>query len=141
MDVRKTIAGIGILCGALLVMTSGLSQAEEVLTGTHRVISSVETEQGFQTIVEITIQNTGPTVLIGLTLEPIDPLLLSEPEQNTLFVDVLLASGDVISQWSVTTNQPADASQTMPLIFEGEATDSYGDTVVVFLESEPMVSP
>ncbi|MFQ5713210.1 MAG: hypothetical protein ACE5GU_04205 [Candidatus Scalinduaceae bacterium] len=140
MDVRKKLFSIAILCWVFVLLYTLPSQGGVMLTAHHRLISSQETEGEFLTTVEITIRNTGSNLLTAVDLQPMDRAFLSEPGQNTLSLDVLYAGEEIMVEWSAVTFVPPEIIfDGQPILFLGNATDPYGDSVPVTLYSEPLV--
>lgn len=123
------IFGIGAL-----VAWSVQAKAETAVTATHQVVSMQESEEGFLVSLGLTIENTSLDLLSDVTLEIIDPMVITLPGAATLSLSYL-PQGSIQVDWDIITLEPL-IEAGLPLSIIGKGTDTNGNSVEFLVISE-----
>lgn len=131
---RKTLLQ-GLLF-SVAVITTGLIHADVILTATHSVVSSLETTDGHNTTLELTLTNTGSNSLSDVVLTPLDPMLVSPLQENNNISFTSIVSGETTTiVWTINTMVRVENFSMVPINLQGKAIDESGVMV-----SFPVVS-
>jgi len=129
----QKISSMGLIFTIALAI-SGHTQADVIAT--HSVISSLETADGYNTTLELTLTNTGASSLADVVLTPSDPMLVSPfLENNNILITSIDSGGIAAVVWTVNTMVPVQHFSMNPINLQGNAVDQYG-----VLVSFPVVS-
>ena len=132
----QKIRNKGILI-IILFIVSGYAQADIAVNATHSIVSTMETADGYNTTIEVTLTNASTSSLSDVVLIPQESVFASPlQENNNLSFTSIDSGGTATVIWTVNTMEPHQNFSMKPIKLQGNALDQNGVMVFFLVVSE-----
>jgi len=129
---QKKLAMFIAFAGMLLC--ASFAHAGAAITATYQVVAVQADVNGSLISLDVTVTNSGTVDLNSIVVDEIDPTRMGG-SSNTLSVGSLVVGSQTVRQWTISSAIPAgQVPATLPLVFQGIATDVNANPVVVTVE-------